>query len=345
MTAPDPTVPGGPSPGRASPGLRSRPRDRRQHGRAGLACQQRPGRLGHRGHRARLGHRVPRRHRRQRRAARPSASDLDAGLRGLQWILDGYLVTLDRAAAPRRLAGRPLRPAAGVRDRPRRLHGRVGPLRPRSEHRRCSSPPGPCRASAARCSCPGSLAIISASFHPDDRGRAVGAWSGLAGVPSAIGPVPRRLAGRRGVVAAGLPHQRAPRRRGRRASRCATCPRRSDPDARAPTRRAGRGHRLGSASPALAYALIEGAATAGGAAVVAAVGGAARWSRLRRDRGPRAEPDAAARAVPLPPVHRGQPHDARRVRRARRRHVPGRAPAAGGARLLGPRGRRRRCCP
>src|ERR1700753_4133053 len=25
---------------------------------------------------------------------------------------------------------------------------------------------------------PGSLAIIEASFHPDDRGRAVGAWSG-----------------------------------------------------------------------------------------------------------------------------------------------------------------------
>ena len=35
---------------------------------------------------------------------------------------------------------------------------------------------------------PGSLALISASFHPDDRGRAVGAWSGLAGVAGAIGP-------------------------------------------------------------------------------------------------------------------------------------------------------------
>jgi EmrB/QacA subfamily drug resistance transporter len=35
---------------------------------------------------------------------------------------------------------------------------------------------------------PGSLAIISASFHPDDRGRAIGAWSGLAGISTALGP-------------------------------------------------------------------------------------------------------------------------------------------------------------
>src|SRR5207245_8677883 len=35
---------------------------------------------------------------------------------------------------------------------------------------------------------PGSLSIISASFHPDDRAKAVGAWSGLAGVATALGP-------------------------------------------------------------------------------------------------------------------------------------------------------------
>jgi EmrB/QacA subfamily drug resistance transporter len=35
---------------------------------------------------------------------------------------------------------------------------------------------------------PGSLAIIEASFHPDDRGKAIGAWSGFAGVGTAIGP-------------------------------------------------------------------------------------------------------------------------------------------------------------
>ncbi|MEU8803644.1 MFS transporter [Spirillospora sp. NPDC048819] len=35
---------------------------------------------------------------------------------------------------------------------------------------------------------PGSLAIIQSSFAPDDRPRAVGAWSGLGGVAAAVGP-------------------------------------------------------------------------------------------------------------------------------------------------------------
>ncbi|MBV9709567.1 MAG: MFS transporter [Ktedonobacteraceae bacterium] len=36
---------------------------------------------------------------------------------------------------------------------------------------------------------PGSLAIISASFSPDKRGRAIGTWSGFTSITSAIGPV------------------------------------------------------------------------------------------------------------------------------------------------------------
>lgn len=36
---------------------------------------------------------------------------------------------------------------------------------------------------------PGSLAIIQASYVPDDRPRAVGAWSGLGGVAAALGPL------------------------------------------------------------------------------------------------------------------------------------------------------------
>jgi EmrB/QacA subfamily drug resistance transporter len=36
---------------------------------------------------------------------------------------------------------------------------------------------------------PGSLAIISATFHADDRAAAVGAWSGLSGVSTALGPL------------------------------------------------------------------------------------------------------------------------------------------------------------
>jgi MFS family permease len=46
---------------------------------------------------------------------------------------------------------------------------------------------------------PGSLAIIQATFDPEDRPRAVGAWSGLGGVAGAIGP----LLGGWIVVAAG----------------------------------------------------------------------------------------------------------------------------------------------
>jgi EmrB/QacA subfamily drug resistance transporter len=36
---------------------------------------------------------------------------------------------------------------------------------------------------------PGSLAIIQATFAQDDRARAVGAWSGLGGIASALGPI------------------------------------------------------------------------------------------------------------------------------------------------------------
>lgn len=35
---------------------------------------------------------------------------------------------------------------------------------------------------------PGSLAIISASFREEDKGQAIGAWSGLSGVTTAVGP-------------------------------------------------------------------------------------------------------------------------------------------------------------
>ena len=35
---------------------------------------------------------------------------------------------------------------------------------------------------------PGSLAILQATFRPDDRGKAIGAWSGFTGVGTAIGP-------------------------------------------------------------------------------------------------------------------------------------------------------------
>ena len=36
---------------------------------------------------------------------------------------------------------------------------------------------------------PGSLAMIESSFRPADRARAIGAWSGLGGVATALGPL------------------------------------------------------------------------------------------------------------------------------------------------------------
>src|SRR3954451_15495626 len=36
---------------------------------------------------------------------------------------------------------------------------------------------------------PGSLALISASFSPEERGRAIGTWSGFTAITAAIGPV------------------------------------------------------------------------------------------------------------------------------------------------------------
>ncbi|HEX8769394.1 MAG TPA: DHA2 family efflux MFS transporter permease subunit, partial [Acidimicrobiales bacterium] len=113
--------------------------------------------------------------------------DLHTSMAGLQWTLDAYLVTLsallllggslgDRFGRRRMfvvgLAGFTvasllcgLAPTAGFLVVARAVQGVGGALL-----------------------VPGSLAIISSTFHPDDRGRAIGAWSGLAGIASALGP-------------------------------------------------------------------------------------------------------------------------------------------------------------
>ncbi|MFG2552258.1 MFS transporter [Streptomyces sp. NPDC048581] len=113
--------------------------------------------------------------------------DLDADLAGLQWTVNAYMLTLaglillggslgDRYGRRRifvigvvwfavasLLCG--LAPNAGVLIAARALQGIGGALLT-----------------------PGSLALIQASFHPDDRGRAVGLWSGFGGIGAAIGP-------------------------------------------------------------------------------------------------------------------------------------------------------------
>ncbi|MEU9863085.1 MFS transporter [Streptomyces sp. NPDC047971] len=113
--------------------------------------------------------------------------DLGADMADLQWIVNAYMVTLaglillggalgDRYgrrkvfvvgivwfAIASLLCG--IAPNAGVLIAARALQGIGGALLT-----------------------PGSLALIQASFHPDDRAKAVGLWSGFGGVGAAIGP-------------------------------------------------------------------------------------------------------------------------------------------------------------
>ncbi|MYV93141.1 MFS transporter [Streptomyces sp. SID1034] len=114
-------------------------------------------------------------------------ADLDTDMAVLQWTVNAYMLTLaglillggalgDRYgrrkvfvigvvwfAAGSLLCG--LAPNAGVLIAARALQGIGGALLT-----------------------PGSLAIIQSGFHPDDRARAVGVWSGLGGVGAAVGP-------------------------------------------------------------------------------------------------------------------------------------------------------------
>jgi EmrB/QacA subfamily drug resistance transporter len=120
--------------------------------------------------------------------ALPSISrDLHTDVAGLQWTLDAYLVTLtsflllggalgDRLGRKRVFMGGliaftiasvacAVAPSVGFLVLARAVQGAGGAFL-----------------------VPGSLAILASSFAAIDRGRAVGAWSGLAGVASAIGP-------------------------------------------------------------------------------------------------------------------------------------------------------------
>jgi EmrB/QacA subfamily drug resistance transporter len=115
------------------------------------------------------------------------ADDLDAGLSGLQWTLDAYLVTL----ASLLLLGGSLGDQYG-----RRRVFLLGMAAFTAASLLCGLAPNITLLVAARAIqgvgaamlVPGSLAILSATFHPDDRARAIGAWSALAGATSAIGP-------------------------------------------------------------------------------------------------------------------------------------------------------------
>jgi EmrB/QacA subfamily drug resistance transporter len=114
--------------------------------------------------------------------------DLDASTEALQWILNGYLLTL---ASVILLGG-----SLGDRYGRRRIFV-AGIVLFSVASLLCAVSPNAEFLIAARLLqgvggallTPGSLAMIEASFQPSDRARAIGAWSGLGGVAAAIGPL------------------------------------------------------------------------------------------------------------------------------------------------------------
>lgn len=113
--------------------------------------------------------------------------DLDAGTAGLQWILSGYLLSL----ASLILLGGSLGDRLG-----RKRMFIVGTVWFTVASVICGFAPSTELLIAGRILqgiggallAPGSLAILEASFDHVDRARAIGIWSGLAGVSTAIGP-------------------------------------------------------------------------------------------------------------------------------------------------------------
>jgi EmrB/QacA subfamily drug resistance transporter len=113
--------------------------------------------------------------------------ELDAGIAGLQWVVNAYTLTLSGFL----LLGGSLGDHYG-----RRRVFVVGVVWFAAASLLCGAAPSAEALVAARALqgiggallTPGSLAIIEASFRAEDRGPAIGAWSGLGGVTAAIGP-------------------------------------------------------------------------------------------------------------------------------------------------------------
>jgi EmrB/QacA subfamily drug resistance transporter len=115
------------------------------------------------------------------------ANNLHTDIAGLQWVVDAYLVTLTALLL---LGG-----ASGDRFGRKRVFC-IGLVAFGLASIACAAAPNATALAIARAVegaggaflVPGSLAIIAATFAQEDRGRAVGAWSGLGGIASAVGP-------------------------------------------------------------------------------------------------------------------------------------------------------------
>lgn len=113
--------------------------------------------------------------------------DFHATVASLQWIVDGYTLTL----AGLLLLGGALGDSYG-----RRKLFVIGTWWFALASLACGLAPDEwfligarvLQGAGAALLTPGSLAILQASFSPDDRPKAIGAWSGLGGVATAIGP-------------------------------------------------------------------------------------------------------------------------------------------------------------
>ena len=115
------------------------------------------------------------------------ARDLHTGLSSLQWTLTAYLLTMGSllvvGGSLGDLFGRRRVFVAGLAGF---SVASVGCALAQSSGQLIVA--RAVQGAAAAALVPGSLALISASFRVDDRGRAIGAWSGLAGISTAIGP-------------------------------------------------------------------------------------------------------------------------------------------------------------
>jgi EmrB/QacA subfamily drug resistance transporter len=115
------------------------------------------------------------------------ARSLHAGFSTMQWVLDAYLLMLGAFV----LVGGAVGDVLG-----RRKVFLVGLVGFGVASAVCGAAPTGALLVGARAVqglagallVPGSLALIAASFAPEDRDRAIGAWSGLAGLASAVGP-------------------------------------------------------------------------------------------------------------------------------------------------------------